>query len=98
MTASQLGAEYIAIGQALEKLPLPHARVGDHIPILDGLAAVGAAAFLCYFRDLLTATPNEMFSRGELLSILESLSRDERLFPAGIGVRMWDVEHDEDDR
>ena len=61
MTARELGAEYIAIGRALEDMPSSDARVADHMPGLDGRAAVGAAALLCFLRDLLTATPTELF-------------------------------------
>jgi hypothetical protein len=93
MTARELGAEYVAMGQALQRLPTPDAQVADHAPALDGQAAVGAAAFLCYFRDLLTATPMETFSRGKLLAMLETISRDGDLLPAAIGMRMWDMEH-----
>ena len=62
--------------------------VGDY-------AATGAAAFLCYLRDLFTASEKEQFSRAEILVILETCSRDTDWFPSGIGQAMWNMEDGE---
>ena len=61
-------------------------------PMLEGEAAVGGAALLCFIRDLVTASPNETYDRATLLVILETLSRDAELFPCGVGQIMWDSE------
>lgn len=55
-------------------------------------AAVGAAALLCYLRDLITAGTAETYDRGTLLVLLETISRDAELFPAGVGVLIWEAE------
>jgi hypothetical protein len=66
------------------------------MPILQEEAAVGAAAFLCYFRDLITVSNKETFRREDILVILEMLSSDDELFPMGIGRLMWEAYPDED--
>ena len=56
---------------------------------LDGDAAVGAAGFLCYLRDCFTGSPKETWSRGEILVLLETMTRDIEMFPCGIAATMW---------
>jgi hypothetical protein len=96
MTVRELGAEYIAVGRALKDMPSSGARVGDYLPSLYGRAAAGAAVLLCFLRGLLTATPTELFARGELLAMLETLSRNGGLLPSAIGDRMWAVENSDE--
>jgi hypothetical protein len=55
-------------------------------------AAIGAATALCFVRDLLTATPLETFSRDELLVMLSNICGSTEFFPAGIGIRLWEME------
>ena len=56
---------------------------------------IGGAGLICYLRDLLTETPKESFTRGEILVLLESVSRDPDWFPSGVGIAMWQLEDSE---
>ena len=91
MTATSAASAMRKVAQALERAgsfklnEFPEA-------MLEGETAVGAAAFLCYLRDCLTSSPKEHWSQGELLVLLETLSRDAEMFPCGIAQTMWNAE------
>lgn len=55
-------------------------------------AAAGAAAMLTYLRDLIMASSKRRYQQEELLVLLETISRDEDIFPDGTGVEMWAIE------
>ena len=97
MTTRELGETYISLGQKLVEM---HKRAGGgHVantPSLEPESALGAAAFLCFLRDLITSSPLESYSKPSLLVLLETLSRDVEVFPHGIGVAMWGLEEGED--
>jgi hypothetical protein len=89
MTTRETAATMRRLADAIDKLP-------GELPIAGGLdedCAVGAGAMLCYIRDLLTNSPREHpWSTGELLVLLETISRDPDIFPAGVGNLMWAAE------
>lgn len=58
-------------------------------PVFEPESAVGAASMLCYLRDLVTVGDKEMYDRGTLLVLLETISRDPELFPCGAGQLLW---------
>jgi hypothetical protein len=62
--------------------------------MLDGDFAVGAALFWSYQRSLITGAGKEIFTRDELLVILETLSRDAEIFPPGVVELIANCDHD----
>lgn len=95
MTLAEASTSLRRLADAFDRLrqsqgdcPLP----SKVLPVLSEEAAIGAASFLCYLRDCLTASPKEQWSRGELLVLLETCSRDGELFPMGVGSLMWEME------
>jgi hypothetical protein len=94
MTVRELGEMLIRNGKKLVDMDMAgSARISDPPkPMLNEDAALGAAAFLCYLRDLFTATPTQAFTQAEILVLLETCSRDGEIFPMGIGTLMWDCE------
>jgi hypothetical protein len=69
---------------ALALRKLPPMPTHNRKPMLEGDFAVGAALFWSYLRDCMTGTPKESFTRDELLVLLETMSRDGEMFPAGV--------------
>lgn len=61
-------------------------------PMFSEEDAVAAAGFLCYLRDCFTGSPKEVWSQGELLVLLEMISRDGEIFPLGAGQLMWQMD------
>jgi len=53
---------------------------------------IGEAVVLCYLRDIITASNKDGWSKEEVLLLLLYLSKQEDLFPDGIGVKMWGME------
>lgn len=92
MTLSQLAEDYTRIGAKLSVLESGNSSLPFPRGLMDAECAAGGAAVLCLIRDLFTATPDETFSREQILVILETLSRDNDIFPCGIGTTMWDCE------
>lgn len=89
MTTIETAATMRRLAAAIEKLP------GGHLPISGGIdedCAVGAGAMLCYIRDLITTSTRDSYSLPELLVLLETISRDPDIFPAGVGTMMWAAE------
>lgn len=90
MSTTEIARTLRRLANALEKVgPGP---TGFVEAVLDGEAAVGAASFLCYLRDCLTASDKDVWRREELLVLLETMSRDGELFPCGIGSLMWQMD------
>ena len=87
MTAQQAGTSMQKIGKCLVQIGRDLPFGPD--PVLEGDVAVGAAAFLCYLRDCITGSPKGIWSREELLVLLETMSRDREMFPCGIGNVLW---------
>lgn len=56
--------------------------LGNEPAIADEDMIIGAAFLWMYLRDLLTTGPKEHYSRGELLVVLDIISRDTELWPA----------------
>lgn len=71
-------------------------QTGNPTPMLDGDAAIGAALMLIYLRDLFTAANRDQWDRPSILVALEAISRDQEVFPTGVGRVMWQCEEDED--
>ena len=92
MTLKQLAEDYTRIGAKLAEMESGDCSLPFPKSMFDPENAVGAAALLCFIRDLFTATEYEQFSRDKILVLLETVSRDPELFPCGIGKTMWDVE------
>lgn len=89
MTTKDAAATMRRLADAIEKLP------DGKLPIKGGIdedCAVGAGAMLCFIRDLITTSTRESYSQAELLVLLEVISRDPDVFPAGLGVIMWDAD------
>lgn len=74
----------------------PYATWPHQIKGLGPESAIGAAALICYVRDLITSSPKEDYSRGELLVVLETISNDDEIFPLGTGRLLWQVEFNDD--
>ena len=82
MTTHELADTMDRCAAALRGLPadtLPYEK-----PILQGEHAIGATLFWAYQRSLLTGTPQESFTWGELLVLLETMARDTEMFPPGL--------------
>ena len=92
MTLRQLAEDYTRIAEKLTVLESGDSSLPFPRGLMDAECAAGGAALLCYLRDLFTATPTETFNRADILVILETLSRDNEIFPCGIGTTMWDCE------
>ena len=92
MTLKELAEDYTRIGRKLSQLESGNSSLPFPRGMMDAECAVGAAALLCFIRDLFTATEYEQFSRDKILVLLETVSRDADIFPCGIGKTMWDVE------
>lgn len=95
MTLTETASTMRSCADAIDKAVVRIGRDPDNRreqPVFDADQAVGAAAFLCYLRDCVTASPHETWSRGGLLVLLETCSRDAELFPAGVGTMMWDAD------
>ena len=71
------------------------AETGMPKPMLEEDAACGAAALLCYIRDLVTVGNVENYDRGTLLVLLETISRDAEIFPCGVAKVLWAAEYEE---
>lgn len=91
MTAIETAAALRRVADAVQQAGSP-SLAKFPTAMLQGEAAVGAAGYLCYLRDLITASPIQFWSQVELLVLLETMSRDREVFPLGIGVVMWDME------
>lgn len=92
MTLKELASDYTRIGAKLSALESGNSSLPFPRGLMDADCAAGGAAILCFIRDAFTATPQEAWSRGEILVLLEILSHDSDLFPCGIGTMMWDCE------
>ena len=101
MTFSETAAALRKLADGLEKVLEKHdgkdREIGSPTPLLEGDASVGAAAFLCYLRDLFTGTPKEAWTRDELLVLFETMSRDPEIFPCGIGQLVWQLDDEDED-
>lgn len=64
----------------------------DTKPTFNADAAVGAAAMLCYLRDLVSGGGRETYDQASLLVILHTISEDAEIFPLGVGELMWNAE------
>lgn len=95
MTYREIANSMHEMAKALEDISdgLADAECGLQLPYLDGEAAVGAAAIVCYLRDLITVSPKTSFSQGELLVVLEQIASDGEIFPAKIGIRVWEADN-----
>ena len=80
-----------ALAAVLEKMPSRDLRLFPD-SILKEEAAIGGAAYLCFLRDCLTKSAKDVWTREELLVLLETMSRDGEMFPCGIGSLMWEME------
>lgn len=91
MTPSQIAGALRRIAEKLDTHGLsPPWSMG-----IDADSAVGAAGMLCYIRDLFTVSSKDHFSRGEILVILETISRDPEIFPCGLGNIAWSAEEED---
>ena len=99
MTFTEAAAAMRRVADAIDHVVKSAGRDGTAgpNPEFDGEMAVGAAAMLCFIRDLVTAADCEM-GRPEFLVMLETISRDHQLFPNGMGHVMWNCEDDVDDQ
>lgn len=83
MTTRQLASELANVARALRAGPDgpfdQHPR-----PLITGEHLIGAALFWTYLRDLITASPRDVWPREDLLVMLETLQRDAELFPPGM--------------
>ena len=82
MTTKDLADTMQRCADALRKLEETH-MTGEK-PVFQGDYAVGAAIFWSYLRGLLTEAGKDVFTRDELLVLLEAMSRDNEMFPAGL--------------
>lgn len=94
MTLAQLAEDYVRIGRKLSELEAGKSDLPFPRGMMDAEEAPAAAAMVCYLRDLFTITPKESFTREEILVLLETVSSDPEIFPCGIGVKMWEMEHE----
>ena len=86
-------AEYLReMAKALDGMHQNYKYRDVPAPMLSPDQAVGAAAVLCFIRDLVTVSPREDYNRVDILVLLEMLSRDQELFPCGVGVLIWEAE------
>lgn len=69
------------IADALEKMP-EEAFLKEKPAFTDEHQIVAIAAFWGYLRDLFTGTPKDVFTREEILVLLETIGRDTEMFPA----------------
>lgn len=93
MTLAQLAEDYTRIARKLSELNVGNSHLPFPRGMMDAECAPGAAAMLCYLRDLFTVTPKEQFSREEILVLLHETCHDPEIFPCAIGASMWDMEH-----
>lgn len=99
MTYTEMASAMRRVADALDKVVKLHRGdmdTGKPQAMIEGEAAVGAAGLLCYLRDLFTQSKHETFDRATILVLLETISRDEEIFPCGIGTLMWGMEDDDD--
>jgi hypothetical protein len=90
MTANEIASTMRNLASAVEKVE----GLSElwHSDALQPEAAIGAAGFLCYLRDCLTVSGKDVWTREELLVLLETMSRDPEVFPGGIAILMWQEE------
>lgn len=93
MTLHHLGELYVRLGNAL--LTTEDQNWPLHKPLLDSEQVIGAALFWSWLRDLFTATPHDIWTRDEILVLLETLSRDTEMFPPGAIGLIADCEAEE---
>ncbi len=93
MTTQQMAAAMHRLADAIGKV-----SAGNIWKVPDGQLsediAIGAAGLLCYLRDLFTLSNKDLYSRAEILVILETMSRDGEIFPNGVGELMWQAENE----
>jgi hypothetical protein len=70
------------------------ADTGKPKPMLEDELAVGAAAFLIYLRDMITSSPRDTWDKPTLLVLLETMSRDDEIFPCGCATVLWNADED----
>jgi hypothetical protein len=91
MTTHETAKAMRRVAEVMERLP--SASLKDFPQdALQGECAVGAAGLLCYLRDLFTLSDKTSYSQGEILVLLETISRDAEIFPCGTGKLMWAAE------
>jgi len=96
MTKQELSAAMRRIADAVDRLESA-GDIASRRVMLSEDQAVGAAQMLCLIRDLITVSSNEVFPKGDLLVLLEVLSRDQDIFPLGLGVQFWNMDVGEDE-
>lgn len=99
MTFSQSANAMRRLADEIDKVV---AKIGDSqaskfTPQFTEGQAVGAAILLCYLRDLITASAdNVVWDRPRILVLLHTIAEDNELFPCGVARILWQVE-DEDE-
>lgn len=74
-----------------------NAKTGAPKPMMSEEMATGAAIMLTYLRDLVTTGNRDVYPREDLLVLLETMSRDNEMFPCGVGRLIWDQVTEDDD-
>lgn len=83
MTTHGLANHLSELAQALRTAP--NGPFNEHpSPLIQGEHLIGAALFWSYLRDLITASPRDVWPREDLLVLLETLQRDRDLFLPGM--------------
>ena len=99
MTKAEFAGALRRIAEALDKLPMPSGAgmlFKEH-PMLQGEYAIGAAALWSYLRDLFTATEKEMFSRAEILVLLDQINQDPDICVPNTFYQIAELEDDDVD-
>jgi len=103
MTLTESAAAMRRLADGIDKIalkfhPSTQAPFGNGtMAMLDEDQATGAAALLCFIRDLVTTAPRDTYSREDLLVLLETISRDAEIFPLGTGQLIWQLEDEEEE-